>query len=183
MLEETIVRLCAPTLAGIKTGSLISCTFPAQEDMRCAVCRINRSLAKKGLRILPLRSRNGRTLLYLYRPSQLCRDLRDSAVCQLLRERGYCMGSPERCILQLRERLQQEGEFPHEIGVFLGYPPEDVCGFIENKAGCCKCVGCWKVYGNPEAARIRFAQFKRCTRIYCALWRRGVPIDRLAVAV
>ena len=25
-------------------------------------------------------------------------------------------------------------EFPHDIGLFLGYPPEDVLGFITNKA-------------------------------------------------
>ncbi len=181
MLEESIVRLCAPTLAGMKTGSLISCAFSGPEDMRRAMSRVNRSLAKKGLRILPLQNRNGRTLLYLYRPSQLCRDLQDSAVCRLLRERGYCMGSPERCILQLRERLREEGEFPHEIGLFLGYPPEDVCGFIDNR--CCKCVGCWKVYGDPEAAQARFEKFRRCTRICWKLWQQGVPIDRLAAAV
>lgn len=34
---------------------------------------------------------------------------------------------------RLAERIQQEPQFPHEIGIFLGYPVEDVLGFIENK--------------------------------------------------
>ena len=38
-----------------------------------------------------------------------------------------------RCIVKLIGRLQENEGFPHEIGLFLGYPPEDVLGFIENK--------------------------------------------------
>ena len=53
------------------------------------------------------------------------------------------------------QRLGQAAEFPHEIGLFLGYPPEDVQGFLENRL--CKCVGCWKVYGDEQAAQNGFA--------------------------
>lgn len=45
------------------------------------------------------------------------------------------------------------GEFPHEVGLFLGYPPEDVEGFIENKARSCKITGYWKVYSDEEKAK------------------------------
>lgn len=43
-------------------------------------------------------------------------------------------------------RLQRFEAFPHEIGLFLSYPPEDVRGFIEHKGHESKCEGCWKVY-------------------------------------
>jgi len=33
----------------------------------------------------------------------------------------------------LIERVVRTLGFPHEIGVFLGYPLEDVMGFISNK--------------------------------------------------
>ena len=36
-------------------------------------------------------------------------------------------------IARLRSRLGKCGEFPHEIGIFLGYPVEDVRGFIANE--------------------------------------------------
>ena len=39
-------------------------------------------------------------------------------------------------------------KFPHEIGIFLGYPLADVAGFIRNKGRNCKCIGTWKVYGD-----------------------------------
>ena len=69
------------------------------------------------------------------------------------------------------------------MGLLLGYPPEDVQGFIEHRAQDCKCVGCWKVYGDEEKARSLFAQYKKCTEIYCALWQSGSKLEQLAVAV
>lgn len=51
-------------------------------------------------------------------------------------------------------------DFPHEIGLFLGYPLEDVQGFIENRAEGYKCVGCWKVYGDEEYAKQEFRAIK-----------------------
>ena len=84
--------------------------------------------------------------------------------------------------MQLIERLRTSPDFPHEIGLFLGYPPEDVRGFIENKAQDCKCVGCWKVYGDETAAQRRFAQYQKCKDVYCAKWEQGRSIERLTVA-
>ena len=34
MSEELVVRQCAPTLAGIKTGSLFSCPCDSPEELR-----------------------------------------------------------------------------------------------------------------------------------------------------
>lgn len=60
MSEELVVRQCAPTLAGIKTGSLFSCPCDSPEELRQEVRRINRLLAGKGLCLLPLRFDGGR---------------------------------------------------------------------------------------------------------------------------
>ena len=79
------------------------------------------------------------------------------------------------------KKLRKDGEFPHEIGLFLGYPPEDVQGFMELGPDCCKCTGCWKVYGDEAAAQRKFAQYKKCTRVYCDRWDKGADIERLAV--
>ena len=46
----------------------------------------------------------------------------------------------------------------------------------------CKCVGCWKVYENEEAARKTFAKYKACTRVYCRQLASGIDIERLTVA-
>ena len=76
----------------------------------------------------------------------------------------------------------ESGELPHEVRLFLSYPPEDVKGFIENHAANAKCTGVWKVYGDERQARQTFARYKKCTQTYCERWRSGVELDRLAVA-
>lgn len=181
MSEVLLVKHCSPTLAGIKTGNLFSCSFPNDDEMKACVRCWNKQLNKKGLRVLPMRFRNGRALIYVYRPSKLALDLRDSLAKQLLNERGYCTETSERCVVHLVKRLCEYEEFPHEIGLFLGYPAEDVCAFIENKADGYKCVGCWKVYGDAEKAQKTFDKFKKCTDAYWKQFAKGKSIERLTV--
>lgn len=181
MSEECLVRHCAPTLAGIKTASLFTYPYESREQLTEAVRGMNKRLQPKGLRVLPLRYSGKRGLIYLYRPKKLCADLSDETAVRILETCGYHTGSCEKCVGKLARKLRSQPDFPHEIGLFLGYPPEDVCGFMDNSA-CCKCVGCWKVYGDEEAAKKKFAQYKKCTRVYCDQWAKGKDIERLTVA-
>lgn len=64
------------------------------------------------------------------------------------------------CANQQTFKGDESGEFPHEVGLFLSYPPEDVKGFIAHRANDFKCAGLWKVYGNEEKARSLFAKYK-----------------------
>ena len=89
MAEDMVVRYCAPTLAGIKTGGMFSCPFQDIRSLRVWLRQINRRLAPKGVRVLSLRYRRGSALIYVYRPGMLCRDLKDTAAVRLLSERGY----------------------------------------------------------------------------------------------
>lgn len=182
MSDDFIVRNCAPTLAGIKTGNLFSCPFESKEALLASVRQMNKRLGPKGLRVLPLRFSDKTALIYLYRPNKLRKDLSNATAAKLLQQHGYNTASCEKCVVHLVRKLRQQEDFPHEIGLFLGYPPEDVWGFIENKACNCKCAGCWKVYGDEAAARKKFAQYKKCTRVYCDQWAKGKDIERLTVA-
>ena len=182
MSEELMVRHCAPTLAGLKAGSLFSCDAPCPQELKCQIRALNRKLVPKGLRVLPLRVRSGRALIYVYRPSGLQRSLDDAQARQLLQDYGYSPANAEGCLLRLAQRLRNAEEFPHEIGLFLGYPPKDVRGFIEHRDCDLKCIGCWKVYGDKEKAQKTFRQFRKCSRIYRQKWEEGTPIERLTVA-
>lgn len=183
MSEETFIHHCSPTLAGIKTANLFSCCFADDKEMRDSIRRLNGILVKKGIRVLPLRYHDRHALIYAYRPSRLLLDLQQCDACRLLKERGYTSGTPEQCIIRLMQRLAEGEEFPHEIGLFLGYPPEDVYGFIKNKAGGYKCVGEWKVYGDEDKARETFAKYRKCTQVYCAQYAQGRSMEQLTVAV
>lgn len=182
MSEEAMIRNCAPTLAGIKTGNLFRYPYRCREEMAQAVRYWNRQLQQKGVRVLPLKYSDMHALIYVYRPSHLSVDLQSEEAGRILRRCGYCPGSPEQCVAQLIRRMRIGTDFPHEIGLFLGYPPEDVSGFIEQRACGYKCAGCWKVYGDEEKCRRLFAAYKQCTRIYQAQHRRGVGLAYMTVA-
>ncbi|MBQ8057869.1 MAG: DUF3793 family protein [Ruminococcus sp.] len=182
MSEEMIVKNCSPTLAGLKTASMFSCSFGDKSEMVKALCSFNRLLSKKGVRAVPLRYRNGKALIYIYRPKKLSFDLTDDTAHRVLSERGYDVSSPQRCIVELVKRLNRKDDFPHEIGLFLGYPPLDVVGFIENRKDELKCTGYFKVYSDKEKAEKLFAQYKKCTDVYSALVKKGRGIERLTVA-
>ena len=145
--------------------------------------RMNRLLSPKGLRILPLRYRNGSALLYVYRPEQLRRDVEMPAAREILRCAGYADKGCEECVCYLKQRLQSGEDFPHEVGLFLSYPPEDVRGFIENHAHHYKLIGCWKVYGDENKARCTFERYRKITDSYCRSLKAGMSLSDLVVAV
>lgn len=182
MSEDILVRQGAPTLAGIKTGSLFPCPCDDREALLGDIRALNRMLVQRGLCLLPIRFLPGQALLYLYRPADLRRDLKNSLAAEILRRAGYPDDST-RCVARLIRRFRESGEFPHEVGLFLSYPPEDVQGFIDQRACNFKCAGLWKVYGDEKKARELFDKFKKCTEVYCARYASGLRLDQLAVAV
>ena len=106
--------------------------------------------------------------------------MKDREAGEILRRQGYGDQQPGRCLNRLIHRIQDSGDVPHEIGLFLGYPPEDVEGFMERRKPC-SCAGPWRVYGDAEKAQALFQRYRRCTRIYCEQWSKGKSIDQLTV--
>ena len=183
MSDSMLVECCAPTLAGLKTGSLFSCPCPDREELKAQIRDCNRCLHAAGLVLLPLRYSEKKALLYLYRPKALQKDLNGSEAREILAKAGYDRPSCGACLLRLMQRLRENEDFPHEIGLFLSYPPEDVRGFIDNRAKNFKCVGTWKVYGDAAAAQRIFERYQTCTNNYCRRIEAGEPLRSLAVAV
>lgn len=183
MSEEIVVEQCSPTMAGLKTGNLFSCPAEDGDALRQSIRRLNQRLVPRGIRLLPVKRLGERELIYMYRPEKLQRDLREQGARQILKERQYPTEDAERCVAELVRRLNREKDFPHEIGLFLGYPAEDVSGFIRHGARCAKCVGTWKVYGDEQAARKKFALYQKCTRLYREAYRKHRDFDRLLVRI
>ena len=73
-----------------------------------------------------------------------------------LEQYDYPIHSLSACLDHLDKRME-ETDFPHEIGIFLGYPLSDVLGFINNETCCC--MGAWKVY-SPKKAEYFKSLFK-----------------------
>ncbi len=180
-IEHEIIAHGAPTLAGLKTGNLFT-VKNAGINIDSGLRKVNRLLSKKGVRIIPLRQSEKSTLVYLYRPDRLRKDLCCMGARSILREKGYPCGDPDRCLLELIRHLRSDEAFPHEIGLFLGYPPADVRCFMNNPWEGLQCTGCWKAYTNPEQAEATFTQYRKCTDVYRNAYKNGLPLERLTVS-
>lgn len=173
MLEQELISLAAPTLAGIKPGSLFSMQI-SSDDLTHLRAQL------PGLRLVVL-SQAQKKLLYLFRPEQLSLILHRPEVQRFLLPLGYTSFTIGAALHHLRTRLAHTSGFPHEIGIFLGYPLEDVQGFIQHHGQNCLLSGCWKVYAHVEAAQRTFADYHTCRQQLLQRYAEGAPLRQLIV--
>ncbi|MFI3213328.1 MAG: DUF3793 family protein [Eubacteriales bacterium] len=161
MAYEVIVQFCAPTLAGIKVGSLFSYRYTNKEKLVDDIYNRNIFFNKKGIYLTILKMKNGLALIYVYRKNKLEKELTKHDVLEFLKENGYNSSAITDCLHILRNHLKNT-EFPHEIGAFLGYPIDDVRAFIHNKGENYKAIGWWKVYHDVFASQKIFDKYNEC---------------------
>lgn len=182
MSEQLLIRHCAPTLASLKTASLFRCPAASGRELAAFLAYWNRALNKKGLYLTVLQYSQGQALIYVYRKRRLEDDLAGREARAFLRAFGYTSFAAGEAIACLRKRLMAaSGGFPHEIGLFLGYPLADVRGFIEHQGSGCQYSGYWKVYANAEETLKQFRRFQKCSCIYSKLFQEGRSVHRLTV--
>ena len=63
--------------------------------------------------------------------------------------------------------------FPHEMGVFLGYPMADVKGFIKYEGKNYLYCGYWKVYENVEERKELFRTYEEIRKVFVEEARKG----------
>ena len=87
--------------------------------------------------------------VFLYNQESLIGILDNRIILKLLGNLGYpCANGFDAILDELISRLQNNDEFPHEIGLFLGYPIKDVCGYMGlNSLRLTKTMG-WQMYGD-----------------------------------
>lgn len=176
LFSQKLAQHSAPTLLGIKCASLISLGtehFALEEHIAC----FNARAARRGLKSRILCHCGKRALLFVYHEEMLQKRLREPWAQKLLAALGYPLaGSIGECLHTLARRIAAADEFPHEIGVFLGYPQEDIEGFIANRGENCKLCGCWKVYGCEESAKRAFSNYEKCRRFLSDRLEQGLDL-------
>lgn len=115
--------------------------------------------AEMGLSAVVLREREESVTILVYKERHLRDSLDECGDCILLEEAGYPHHDFQGQLDCLARRFCRE--CPHEIGLFLGFPREDVDGFIENRGENYLLSGYWKVYHRPEKAKRLFQAMDR----------------------
>lgn len=83
---------------------------------------------------------------------------------------------------QYAEYVRNRQGFPHELGVILEYPVEDVKGFIENRGKNCLLEKYWKVYHNREKAEKIFAWYDEARELAMEEIMAGYRLNQIAVS-
>ncbi|MBQ9091453.1 MAG: DUF3793 family protein [Anaerotignum sp.] len=167
--EKDLLYFASPALLGRKQANLFSFSIDCLTDYRKEIDRYKKELAPLGISVEYLYCKQNRVYLLVYRKDMMLQYLRQPAVKEFLIKEGYPANIGEEeslyqtlCIL--RKHIMQDADFPHEVGFFFGYPPEDVFSFIREKGRNYKLVGDWKVYGDGKAALRTFRSYARCRR-------------------
>lgn len=173
-LQTQLALQCAPLLTGIKIANLLIVrsrnakgVFEMFWGSRISVEVIYRSEEK--------------TMFLLYQREELEAYLeKNSDTMKLF---GYAKMELEEICGELKKRyacyMEERGGFPHEIGLLLGYPPEDVLGFIENEGKNYLYTGYWKVYGNVVEAVALFEAYNEAKEQLIRMISQGIEIRRI----
>lgn len=147
---------CGPVLKNVKISNLMTARPGSWKQIR-------NELKKSRIICIPLYMDDEKEILFLYRFGQLKSHLERGQVRRLLNCFGYEEYGIAPVLKRLRERYRQygsrRGEFPHELGVLLEYPVEDVEGFIANQGQNSLASRYWKVYHNRQEAEKIFHMY------------------------
>lgn len=176
-LRFQIVLKCAPFLKGLK----VSCGITMES---AAYCELYHIFKDTGIIYRKLLESEGRCLVLFYRREELGEYMNRIGVRSFLRQYGYEDMELEEMLVRLAGRACMFAErgigFPHEIGIFLGYPVKDVEGFIENAGKGALLTGYWKVYSNPREAKMIFNEYDQAKTCAVNEFLTGRSIKEIA---
>lgn len=181
--EKIIAEHCSPTLVGLKPASLVSMTKDEFMEWELSIEEFNLLFRNQGFKIDILCLCKKRILLFLYHKESMEMWIGKEEVRELLYSVGYPLSlSTAELVEHLAKRIYEMNDFPHEIGAILGYPIEDVKGFMKNKGKNYKVSGYWKVYGDIETSEKLFQQYRICKEVFSNALLSGMTLKELLSA-
>ncbi len=178
-LTAHLMLECSELLAGVKPANLVSLvnrTRPCGRNLYQLWQRYHEELAARldGLDFIVLQDRERALLLLCYSHNNLECHLSHAGIRALLHKAGYEAGaSCESLLEELCRRVGKNDSFPHEIGLFIGYPAKDVAAFMGLVNLPFACQGPWKIYGDPVRSLGLAEQFRCCRQRMCAVLASG----------
>ena len=173
-IETQLALQCAPLRTGLKVSNLLIIPKGNEEVVK-------RILNRTGISFYRLIQTRTKTTFLLFRRNELEEFLSDENVKNVFIRAGYKslqIGKILRTFsLRYEAYMQGDKSFPHEMGLLLGYPVEDVVGFVENNGKNFLYSGYWKVYENQKAKVKLFDKFKVAEETLIHLLSNGLSMS------
>ncbi len=184
----TFANSCMPTLLKTKPSSLISFHKKYMEGQVSFFDVLKKETERFKCKYYVLYENDKTYYIIIYNAELLKEILSRNCKHVILKENGYLEGIEyfEQNILNFKLRFQnfkqnKNSDFPHEIGIFLGYPIIDVEEFIKNKGENYILCGYWKVYHNVEEAGKTFELFRKLREEAMELFFTGKELNEIAI--
>lgn len=172
-VEMQLIVQCAPVMAGLKVSNLLI----FREEHEEALLEL---LNGSDLTAYYLTRVNGKLVYLIYRHTAMERFFTSYSVQVFFKREGYKKLTIEHILEKFKKRYEEHmisgGEFPHEMGLILGYPLEDVEGFIEHGGDNYLYSGYWKVYNKPEEKKLMFSSFDKATEHFVRMMHTGASM-------
>lgn len=179
-LERQLMFQCAPLIAGLRISNLF--VIPSEQWKH--LCDL---LCKSPLHCRILYRKEESLTVLLYHPVKLSAYLLGRRARTLLYHEGYKKLNLKYIIstFTCRYRMYRTGSrsFPHELGLLLGYPLDDVEGFIKNGGEHSLYTGYWKVYANVPAKRHLFRKYEYAREELLEQILHGVRLEEVLFAL
>ena len=136
-------------------------------------------LVKVNLNYIILRENDNAIILLIYKDELLKNHIFKEKNRKFLNQIGYADINNIKYYIELLKIRYQIYKCPHELGVFLGIPVEDVIDFMDCNEK--KCLGCgyWKIYNNYDEAIEIFKKYDEVKFKTASDLIKGVPIDKI----
>lgn len=160
-IENFLIYNSSLVIAGIKPAATI--TIKKNKN------RLYNSWIKFGsdfieainLDFIELRESDDSIIIMIYDKIILKDELNKESHIEFLENIGYSFNSDVNYYINTLKSRYEKYHCPHELGLFLGIPFEDVKDFMECTTKKCLLCGYWKVYNDSDKARKIFNSYDK----------------------
>lgn len=186
-IDQTFIHCASPAMCGIKPANLFSIRKQVFENSKNSISQTLKKwkieFESIGMNFICIERSDNLLLFFVYRKTLLEKSIFSSKwVNSYLRKKNYPVKNGLDAIIQeLSKRLSVQKDFPHEVGIFLGYPICDVIAFEQKIKSESKFNGYWKVYSKNslelKKAKALSNLYKNCSEICLQMFKKGIELQ------
>lgn len=174
--ETQLALQCAPLIMGLKISNMFTIN---NSQLR----RVKNLLQGSRIKLFLLCTRGEKSTVFLYNEELFAKHLKKRKIWEFMKRYGYYRCEPEYVLVcfQRRYKSYREGRniFPDELGVLLGYPLEDVEGYVKNEGRDALYTGYWKVYEEVQEKKEIFRMFELARETLLQLMGKGMKMSEI----